>query len=379
MSFDKKLFGAKVRRYREQFQVSPGDLAAETGLAIDTIEAFERGEKAPSGDDILILADFFKCDYKFFVSNEKVAPMDQTDALFRRHGDEFSPQDRWALQEVLFLADNEAFLQKELSKPILTFSFQKKGEFYKGHGWSAAEELRRLLGYTEPVVPSDVYSDFRRLGIHVFRRKLQNSNVSGVFLKHPIAGPCVLINYNEDVYRQRFTIAHEAAHAILDRDEDFVVSFAQSKELPEIRANAFAGRFLLPHELFANLHAPNPSDSQFIDWANKLKVNPETLSIALSDAKLIDDNAQQHYRQLKIPRDQKVDPELPSSLAPGVRARKEALLERGLSDYYVRLCIEGYSEGVVSAGRLTEMLLASRENECEQILDLFGEKLSYAS
>ena len=55
------------------------------------------------------------------------------------------------------------------------------------------------------------------------------------------------------------------------------------------------------------------------------------------------------------------------------------MLERGLSDYYVRLCIEGYSAGIVSAGRLTEMLLATRENECEQILDLFGEKLSYAS
>jgi hypothetical protein len=34
----------------------------------------------------------------------------------------------------------------------------------------------------------------------------------------------------------------------------------------------------------------------------------------------------------------KIDPELPVSLNPAQRARKEQLLERGLSDHYVALC-----------------------------------------
>src|SRR3954452_11751361 len=127
MTFDLQLFGDKLRRYREQFRVTQVDLAEGTGLSAATIQALERGEKPPSGDDVLIIADFFKCDYKFFVSNEKVAPIDQTDALFRRHGNEFSAKDRWALQEVLFLADNEAFLQKALGKSLLSFAFRKKG------------------------------------------------------------------------------------------------------------------------------------------------------------------------------------------------------------------------------------------------------------
>jgi len=34
------------------------------------------------------------------------------------------------------------------------------------------------------------------------------------------------VNYSEDVYRQRFTAAHELAHAIFDSDDSAVVSFA---------------------------------------------------------------------------------------------------------------------------------------------------------
>src|ERR1700674_3157301 len=76
---DLALLGSKLRRYREQFQATPADLQDATGISESRLAAFEDGQAMPTGDEILILADYYKCDYKFFVSNEKLAPFEQTD------------------------------------------------------------------------------------------------------------------------------------------------------------------------------------------------------------------------------------------------------------------------------------------------------------
>src|SRR5690606_9952762 len=116
----------------------------------------------------------------------------------------------------------------------------------------AAAALRSQLGYEPNVVPRNVYEDFRLIGIHVFRRALANAEISGLYVEHPIAGHCVLVNYDEDVYRQRFSVSHEAAHAIFDSSEGVVVTFeARSSkytksDLKEIRANSFASHYLMP-------------------------------------------------------------------------------------------------------------------------------------
>jgi hypothetical protein len=52
----------------------------------------------------------------------------------------------------------------------------------------AASALRKLFDYPDNTVPRDVYTDFRSIGIHVFRRRLHNSNISGLFVRHPTAG-----------------------------------------------------------------------------------------------------------------------------------------------------------------------------------------------
>ena len=39
---------------------------------------------------MLILADHYRCDFKFFISNEQVAPFEQTETLYRAHGNDFT-------------------------------------------------------------------------------------------------------------------------------------------------------------------------------------------------------------------------------------------------------------------------------------------------
>lgn len=378
MAVDLTLLSDKLRRYREQFDMRIEAVAEATGIS--ELAALEGGRREPSGDEILILADFFKCDYRFLISNEQAAPIEQTEKLFRRHGADFSARDRWAVQECLFLSECEAFLQKVLQKPTLRFAAVKTGTFFKAHGEKAAHDLREALGYGPDQIPSDVFADFRRIGIHMFRRKLENSNVSGVYVRHPTAGGCVVINYSEDVFRQRFTGAHEAAHALLDVEDDFVVSFErQGTDLREVRANTFAARYLLPPAFLGRLRSDfQLTSQQAVEWATQLQVNTMTLAIALADAKLIDESRRQTIASARVPAAAKTDAELPESLSARTLSRKRSMLERGLSDSYVNLCFEAYHRGEISAARLAEMLLLSGDSDLREVLDLYSEQLRYA-
>jgi len=380
MALDREMFADKLKRYCEQLQISPQELSEQTGISPERVMALENQTAEPTGDEILILADLFKCDFKFFISNEKLASFKQTESLYRKHGDQLTKQDRWAIQEFLFLCECEEFLQNELNLPRTPFSFHKQGTFFKDHGRKAAAALRKNLGYQKNEVPRNIYEDFTKIGCHVFRREIQESTISGICIRHPVAGPCLLINYNEDLYRQRFSAAHEAAHAILDEEDDFVVSFKtwDKKDLVEIRANTFASNYLLPPEFLCSIPNANAWSLEMIrEWANKLMVNTQPLLYALKDCKLITESQASSFLQAGIKVENKSDPEISSSLSPKGQLRKQDLLKRGLSDRYAGLCFDAHSQGLVSSGRLAEMLLMP-EAELPEIAALFGRRIQYA-
>lgn len=363
MAIDLRLLGGKLAKYRGQLQESLRDVAASTGIDAARITQIEGGQSEPTGDEILILADHYRCDFKFFISNEQVAPFEQTETLYRAHGSDFSKEDRRAVQDFLYLCETEDFLMRELGRTPGSFNFSPVGNYFKGHAEDAAARLRSALGHEDNVVPRDVYAEFRSVGVHVFRRKLGNSNISGLFIAHPVAGGCALVNYSEDIYRQRFSAAHEMAHAIFDADKGASVSFerADASDLVETRANRFASCYLMPPAFLSKLPDPDGwSDSDAIGWADKLRVNCVALANALRAAKLADQATTARISRLRIPRAVKSDPELPESLNPLQRLRKEQLLERGLSDHYVELCFEAQSSGAISQGRLAEALLCSQ-------------------
>ncbi|AUT01539.1 DNA-binding protein [Nostoc sp. CENA543] len=379
MSFDLALFSSKLRKCRDQFEKSLAEVATDTGIPENILVALENGERRPTGDEVLIFADYYLCDYQFFISNERVASFEQTETLFRRYGDEFSKEDRWAVQEFLFLCECEEFLL-QLFSPIVykPFSFIKRGSYYIGHGKEAAKALRKHLGYASNEIRMDVYEDFRSLRFHIFRRQLGNSNISGLFIKHPTAGKCILVNYSEDIYRQRFTAAHESAHGILDDEQEFVISLkTDKKNLVEVRANNFASDYLMPPEFLQKIpDCRNWTPEKAVEWANKLKVSTEALAYALKNSNLITDDVEAQIKAVRVRKDLKVDPELPESLSLGSRQRREELLKRGLSNFYVGLCFDAYEQGFISAGRVAEMLLASKY-ELIEIASIYGRTIKY--
>lgn len=377
MAIDLRLLGNKLAKYRGQLQESLLDVATSTGIDAARLAQIEGGQTEPTGDEVLILADHYRCDFKFFISNEQVAPFEQTEVLYRAHGSDFSKADRRAVQDFLYLCETEDFLMRELGRAPDSFTFSPSGDYYKGHAEAAAARLRSVKGYADNVVPRDVYADFRSVGVHVFRRKLGNSNISGLFIAHPVAGKCALVNYSEDIYRQRFSAAHEMAHSIFDAEQGASVSFERpdGSDLVEVRANRFASCYLMPPAFLSKLPDPNGwKDSEAIDWANRLRVSSSALAIALREAKLVTQTTYARISRLRVPREAKIDPELPESLNTVQRSRKEQLLELGLSDHYVALCFEAQSSGVISQGRLAEALLCSQA-ELLELANLYGRTL----
>src|SRR5262249_13759560 len=133
---------------------------------------------------------------------------------------------------------------------------------------------------------SDVFGLLRRAGLHVFRRSLQNSAISGLFVDHPTAGGCILVNYSENTWRPRFTARHESCHAFLDPDQHVVMSFVgwTGRDLKEIRADTFAAHFLLPDELMARLPTGSVWNAALVQqYCVKLNVNHEPLIYRLRD------------------------------------------------------------------------------------------------
>ncbi|MFL5738625.1 MAG: helix-turn-helix domain-containing protein [Flavisolibacter sp.] len=377
MAFDLKLFGNKLERCRNQLQLSTNEVADRTGIEENRLVRLEKGEEEPSGDEVLIFADLYKQNYNYFISNQQKSASEQVDILYRKFGNDFTKGDRWAIQEFIFLCESEHFIFKNIGQRILDFNFIPSGTFFKSHGQEAAKKLRTELNLADYDIVIDPYATFRQLGLHIFRRKLSNSKISGLFINHPAAGKCVLINYDEDIYRQNFTLTHEVGHTIFDAVDEINISFENwsKDDLKEIRANSFASSFLVPKTIFSKLNVASWSQDHIVKVAKQLQVNPTVLLIAMKDAGIISKESSFALSHLKIPKQEKIDPEL-KNLSQNYLEAKITLLQKGLSTFYVRSAFECYNRGIISAGRLSEMLLCN-EAELVQMLKLFNLQLSY--
>lgn len=379
MPVNLEILSKRLKQAREVLAYTLEDVSRNAGIEVSRLQAIETGSVKPNGDEILILAAFYDCDFRGFLDEKRPAPVQQSEILFRRFGGAFTPQDRRFVQEFLCLCETEAELESLLNMNKDGFLFVPSGSYFKEHGQKAAEALRSQLRYKDIEVPRDVYLDFRSIGIHIFRRRLNNPDISGLYVEHPIAGHCVLINYDDDIYRQRFSAAHEVAHAIFDSNDEVVVTYKQGSskydknDLKEIRANSFASSFLIPPGMLAKLSGWNKSTAQ--RWAQEFRVSTAALAKALKDAGLIDSATANEVRSVRVKFEDKIDPEIAQNLTLRQRERRQALLESGLSNYYVKLCFEAHHQGIISAGRLAEALRVD-SSDLRDVATIFGKNFA---
>lgn len=380
MPINLKNIASRLLKARTTLGYSHKEIFDFCGISSSRLEAIESGNFKPSGDEILILANLYKCDFRALVNESEPSPFQQSEILFRRYGDSISAEDRRNIQEFIYFCQNEAYLEKILKIKKRSFSYMPIGNFYKQHGQLAAESLRSLIGYSNIEAPRDVYDDFRSLDIHIFRRKLDNDEISGLYIKDPIAGHCVLINYNEDIYRQRFSVSHEVAHAIFDSSVGVMLTYDSKSnkydrnDLQEIRANSFASHYLMPITMLRHLKGLNVTSA--LHWAQEFRVSTAALAKALKDSNLIEEPLAERIRSVRVPTIDKVDPEAPLTLTNLQKQRRLQLFERGLSIHYVDMCFQALDRNLVTTARLAELLQIDQIDLVDVSL-LFGRSMQH--
>lgn len=384
MAFTPSVFGRKVQILREDFMQGIETVAQASGIPSNRLRQLEQGTVEPTGDEVLILADFYRKDFRFFIDDGAADSDKETEILFREHRGELRSSDRMAIAEFTYLCGCQAFLEREMNRKIFhrSFSYRLHGSFYKMQGEKCAHALRCHLGFMDNEIVRDVYEAMRRMGFKVFRRRLENSGISGLFMLHPEAGPCVLVNLAEGQARQRFSAAHEWGHGLLDNKSvnlskigDWTnVASGTAINMVELRANTFASCFLISPELLRSGNRErwtNPQEVAF--WASKLRVSVPALLSALVNSKLLTKEQREKLRS-QVPRiPDSVDPEL-EGLNPTQTARKMKLLERGISKSYLDLALDAYYDEKISRGMLGDVLLTS-SSDLSEIASLFGRTL----
>ena len=380
MAANIQIIALRLSQIRETLEYTVEEVCSATGLSIERIAQIEAAKIRPTGDEVLILASLYECDFRSLIDETLPPPGQQTDILFRRYGSIFSASDRRSIQEFLHICQTESAMERLLGITKHSFPTPEISNFFKGDGKKAAEQLRRHLNHAENEVPHDIYADFRSIGVHIFRRRLANNEISGLYIQDPIAGHCVLVNYNEDVYRQRFSVCHEVAHSIFDFSERVMLTYEASSakydraDFIEIRANSFASNYLMPITLLERI--PKLDESNIATWAKNFRVSVVALLKALKDANLIDSTKASKLRSIRVPFYSKIDPEASLNLTDSQRARRLSLLERDLSDYFVNLCFEAHHRELISTGRLIEALRI-HQSELLEISVLFGRTVKY--
>lgn len=378
ISFDTVRMASKLLRCRSNLEMDLKEVSGLTGISEERLRLIESGQIEPYGDEILILADIYQEDFKYFISNERLSASEKVEELYRSNGQNFTKEDKRSIQTFINLCYNEQFIWENLEVKTNPFKVPQISQDFinKRDGEIVAKSLRLHLGYKGFESYQNLYNEFRKLGIHIFRRKLKNSGLSGLFIRHPEAGLCVLINYVDNVYRQNFTLAHEVGHALMD-GTDYNISLENDDRtvFREVRANNFASNFLLPQDIIKKIPMAVLTPEFILKQAHKFRVNVLPFLIALKNAEVINYADFERLKQLsvKIPKSEQKDYEL-ENLTDRLTQNYIFTIERGLTPSYIKICHEAYCKKIISRERLADMLLTDIY-DLPQLLELFKLKV----
>lgn len=242
----------RLREARELASISQNEAADALGLPRTAVTQMEGGNRAVSTLELSSLAELYRRPVRWFLAEAPDVEEDVVVALHRiAPGLDAEPDVRREVDRCVQICREGISLEGLLGReerdgpPAYRESVPRStGEAVMQGERVAEQERKRLELGSAPV--ADMTELLGDQGIWASTVDLPNT-MSGLFLHHPSIGMAVLINAGHVRARQRFSLAHEYAHALLDRDRVVGVSSADnSSERIEQRANAFAAAFLLP-------------------------------------------------------------------------------------------------------------------------------------
>jgi Zn-dependent peptidase ImmA (M78 family)/transcriptional regulator with XRE-family HTH domain len=255
MPVSRQELGRRLRVAREARGLTQEEVAEHLDVSRPTVAQMELGNRAVTSLELDRLARLYGRDLREFLMDDNFQEHDALAALFRADSD--VAQQTYVVDalrtcvtigrevtnlERLLGIDREggAVALYPLPPPRTRWQAVQQGERVAG------QERQRLgLGF------APLGSLAELLETQSVRTALIDlpDDVSGLTMADPTIGVFVVANRLHSAVRRRFSLSHEYAHALLDRDRLGTVSRSTERnDLPEVRANAFAASFLLPTE-----------------------------------------------------------------------------------------------------------------------------------
>jgi Zn-dependent peptidase ImmA (M78 family)/transcriptional regulator with XRE-family HTH domain len=240
---------ARLTQARHLAGKTKKDVAEAIGVAPAAVGQYEAGTR-PRPELIPALADFLGVPLHFFVVGRPHARLDASAAHFRHLRSTRAYQRAKATAFVEQLWELTQALEKRVQLPVVDLPGFSGGEVHSGVDLpsdpvDAARALRSVWRVGTGPVPHLVRLMETR-GIVVALAPLADGDVATVdaFSTSRLPRPIVVItrDRSDDVYRHRFTAAHELGHLVLHGDT------VPGDPAHEREADAFAAEFLTPRD-----------------------------------------------------------------------------------------------------------------------------------
>lgn len=252
MTLTREELGRRIRSARESCGLTQEQLGEPADLGRLAVGQIESGARSVSSLELDRIAYAVGRDIKSFFADAFVE-QDALAALFRSD-DELAQQAELvkALQDSLALGREMTTLERLLGidrAQLLTATYdlavpKSRWEAILQGQKVAAEERQRLGMGLAPA--GDLADLLESQGVRAAFVSLP-ANISGLTLADVNIGVFVVVNAGHVAVRQRFSLAHEYAHVLMDRDRSGAISRAENRaDLLEVRANAFAAELLMP-------------------------------------------------------------------------------------------------------------------------------------
>ncbi len=349
------ILGTRLRREREDLDLTQEALARAVGLSKEFISHLELGKRMPSLETLTTLADFFKKDVSYFLKEKEEA----FKILLR--GERLDKKARTELKKFRKYCDEYIHLE-ELTRrrlelaPLYTHTSAER----------MAEEERRRLGFgDEPI--RDIFSLVELNGLHILRQPIpEKSNISGVFIFFEVERAAfALINSAQSLGQQVLTAAHVYSHYLKDRNagpiidnpDIFIDEYLSLYHPREKFAQTFAVQFLISPAkvkkiIDKDLHSKKLSFADVLYLKRYFGVSALAMLRTLKDLEYLSRSKFEEY--------QKLDPSAFEEVFYGKPAAEERLRKgrRGaiLSSRLKSLAIEAYQKRKITEERLSKLL-----------------------
>jgi transcriptional regulator with XRE-family HTH domain len=251
----------RLRQLRIESGMSQSEVGRQVGLSRSAVTQIESGNRDVTADEVVRFSTLFRHSPVALLSGLRqgtggsVGDKDEMldDILRALPGQGLDSAELRSSLDRLFelsrqLTETESVLGVAVYGPQ-AFAFRgtnPRTHWEAAHqGYAVAEDERQRLDLGSAPI-RDVPETLATLRVRMSRLALPES-VSCVYLHTPETGPLVVVNRNSSPEERRFWMVHGLAHLLFEPERRWLVcSRDDMSRRHEVRADAFAGRFLMP-------------------------------------------------------------------------------------------------------------------------------------